>query len=178
MISATMCNQDTQLEQIIRGHYGSFVLGNGENFKSFEYDPERPQVTLNSKLKPQQIEVTGKKIKNTTQAHFENWLEAMNKNDPSHCNNDPLLGAAAITCVVLGAKSYREGKVFRFDSESNTIFEGDGSWSKKWEKRSKERAKALHIPGWKAGDYGSTLKNPEYMKLGGPWINGKEPTNK
>ena len=178
MISATMCNQDTQLEQMIRGHYGSFVLGNGENFKSFKYDPERPQVTLNSKLKPEDIKVEGKKVDNTTREHFRNWLEALEKNDPKICNNPPDLGAAAIACVVLGAQSYREGKVFRFDKETNTVFEGDGSWAKKWEERSHKRGKPSHIPGWTAGDYGSTLINPEYMKLGGPWKDGNPPEGK
>jgi len=178
MISATMCNQDTQIEQMIRGHYGSIIFGQGEGSQSFHFDPERPQVTLDSKLKPEDIPVTGKKVTDATQAHFENWLDAMIENDPFHCTNDPDLGAAAITCVVLGAKSYREGKVFRFDTESKSISEGDGSWSKKWEERSHQRAKPSHIPGWKAGDYGSTLEDPEYMHLSGPWHGGKEPNSK
>jgi len=29
--------------------------------------------------------------------------------------------------------------------------------------------------GWKANDYGSVLEEPDYMKLGGPWIDGKAP---
>ena len=34
---------------------------------------------------------------------------------------------------------------------------------------------AKHIPGWTAGDVGSTLEEPDYMRLAGPWINGVDP---
>jgi len=91
------------------------------------------------------------------------------------CNNDPLLGAAAITTVLLGAKSYREGKVYFFDDEKMEVSEADDSWGKRWEAISAERGKPKHIPGWKAGDAGSTLVEPEYMNLAGPWVDGKDP---
>ena len=53
--------------------------------------------------------------------------------------------------------------------------DGDGSWAAMWEQRSKERGKPEHIPGWKAGDYGSTIENPPHMALAGPWTNGQPP---
>jgi hypothetical protein len=31
------------------------------------------------------------------------------------------------------------------------------------------------VAGWKAGDYGSLLKPPQWMKLAGPWTGGKPP---
>jgi hypothetical protein len=40
---------------------------------------------------------------------------------------------------------------------------------------SKEGAKPRHIPGWQAGDHGSTLEEPDYMKYGGAWVGGKPP---
>ena len=40
---------------------------------------------------------------------------------------------------------------------------------------SKERGKPNQIIGWKGGDTGSTLKPPEYQKLDGPWVDGKDP---
>lgn len=175
LINATMCNDKTRIQQVIRGHFGSFVFGNGENFNSFDLVPERPQVTHDGKLKAETISGNKPAPKNTTMAHFQNWVEAMEKNDPSMVNNDPELGAAAICCVVLGAKSYREGKVFRFDPEGRTISDGDGSWAKQWEAKSHAREAAAHIPGWTAGDYGSKLVEKDYMKLGGPWIDGKPP---
>jgi hypothetical protein len=95
--------------------------------------------------------------------------------DPNQCNNDPLLGAAAITTVLLGAKSYREGKVYFFDSDKLEVRDGDPSWAKSWEDRSHARGKPSHIAGWKAGDTGSLLEEPDYMKLAGPWIDGIAP---
>ena len=173
MVTATMACQNTAIQQMIRGHFGSFKFGNGEEFDGFDFIPERPQVTRNSKLKKERI--TTEKVRDTTYAHFKNWVEAMVADDPAMCNNDPLLGAAAITTVILGAKSYREGKVYFFDDEEMVVSEADSSWATNWEKISADRGKAKHIPGWTAGDYGSVLEEPEYMKLAGPWIDGKPP---
>ena len=137
---------------------------------------ERPQVTGNSDLKDETLKT--EKIENTTYAHFKNWVEAMIANDPSMCNNDPELGAAAITTVILGAQSYRQGKVFHFDDSDYSIHDASESWATKWEKRSAERGKPNHINGWSAGDLGSVLVEPEYMKLAGPWKDGKPPEQK
>lgn len=183
LINATMASEETRINQLIRGHNGALVFGNGEQFNSFKFIPERPQVTRNSKLKEEEIKVDGpdwSKKENrgwTTTEHFKNWLAAIEKRDPQHCNNPPDLGAAAVTTVILGARSHREGKVFQFDANSGTIANGDGSWAKKWEERSEKRMPAVHIPGWKAGDLGSKLEEPEYMKLAGPWIDGQPPSN-
>ncbi len=173
LVTATMACQETPIKQLIRGHNGSFVFGTGEQFDGFDFVPERPQVTRDSKSKEARIETAN--VEDTTYAHFRNWVEAMIANDPQMCNNDPLLGAAAITTVILGARSYREGQVFHFDSDDLTIHTGDASWARKWEARSKERGKPNHIPGWKAGDTGSVLEEPAYMNLAGPWKDGKPP---
>ena len=173
VVTATMACQNTPIQQLIRGHHGSFVFGNGEGFGSFQFIPERPQVTGNSKLKEEIIQ-TGQ-VENTTYAHFKNWLDAMRANDPAMCNNPADLGAAALATVILGAQSYRAGKVYHFDSETLTIHEGGSDWAKKWEEKSKRREKPNHIAGWKAGDHGSILEEPDYMKLAGPWINGQDP---
>ena len=77
--------------------------------------------------------------------------------------------------VNLGARSYREGVVFFFDAASGEISTTDPGWAKKWEARSAARGKPEHIPGWNAGDLGSTLEEPDYMKLAGPWVGGKDP---
>ena len=173
LVSATMSCQETPIQQMIRGHFGSIVFGTGEQFNGFDYVPERPQVTRDNSLKSERIET--ETVTDSTYAHFGNWIDAMVAGDPAMCNNDPLLGAAAITTVILGAKSYREGKVFFFDDEKLQVREADSSWATGWEKRSRERGKPEHIAGWSAGDHGSTLEEPEYMKLAGPWIDGKPP---
>lgn len=175
MVTATMACQNTPIQQTIRGHNGSFVFGTGENFTGFDFVAERPQVTLDSSIVDERIEVG--KIENTTRAHFENWVAALEADDPSMCNNDPALGAAAIVLVILGAMSYRSGKIYRFDEETLTYSEADGSWATAWEERSAKRGKPNHIPGWKAGDKGSLLVDPDYQKLEGPWVNGVDPAS-
>jgi predicted dehydrogenase len=175
LVSSTMCNEETGFAQCIRGHFGSFIF-KGD---SFTFIPERPQVTKNSSLKEETFDAPtlknpGGGINSHDYAHFKNWVEAMQAGDPKMCNNMPDLGAAAVSTVILGARSYREGKVFHLDPEKG-ISNADGSWSKKWEARSKERGKPNHIAGWKAGDYGSTIEDPAYMNLAGPWKNGQPP---
>lgn len=174
LISSTMCCQESRIQQLIRGHHGSFIFGNGEGFDSFQFVPERSQVTRDSKLKPETIPCGT--VDNTTHAHFANWIKAMEANDQQLCNNPPDLGAAAIAVVNLGAQSYRYGKVFHFDGATGSISDGNGEWSKGWEKLSHTRQKPNHIPGWKAGDHGSLLEEPDYMTLGGPWVGGNPPT--
>lgn len=173
LVTATMACQNTPIRQLIRGHFGSFVFGNGEQFESFEYIPERPQVTRNSKLKEETIPVG--KVEDTTYAHFSNWIDAMEAGDPAMCNNPTDLGAAAIVTVILGARSYREGKIFHFDDKTLQVHDGDSSWAKGWEQKSADRMKPNHIAGWSAGDHGSVLEEPDHMKLAGPWVDGKDP---
>lgn len=173
IITATMCSAETPIEQVIRGHFGSFVFGNGENFTGFDFVPERRQVTHDAKLEKERIEVGPGG--DTTYAHFKNFLDAVAARKPELCNNTPDLGAAAIVTVNLGARSYREGKAFFFDQQAKKERTADESWAANWERMSQERAHPHHVPGWKGGDYGSLLRPPEYMKLAGPWKDGKPP---
>ena len=177
LITATMCNQESRVNQLIRGHYGTFEFGNGEAFDGFDFVPERRQVTSGEDGGKRQFEkkrITTKPVKNTTRAHFENWVAAMEADDPSMCNNPPDLGASAMAVVNLGAQSYRKGHVY-FVGDDRTITTEDPGWASKWEKKSADRAKPNHIPGWKAGDFGSTLTEPDYMDQAGPWVDGKDP---
>ena len=171
LITATMCNQESRVNQLIRGHFGTFTFGNGEKFDGFDFIPERGPVTH---VRQQEERIQTTPVDNTTLAHFENWLDACEAGDPSICNNQPDLGAAAMAVVNLGAQSYRQGKVF-FVDEDRTISNEDPGWSDAWEQRSLAGGPVPHIPGWNAGDYGSTLDEPEYMRYGGPWIDGKDP---
>ena len=125
LVTATMACQNTPIKQMIRGHFGSLVFGVGEKFDGFDFIPKRPQGTHNSRLKEERIEMA--QVNDTTYTHFKNWVDAMVANDPSMCNNDSLLGAAAITTVKLGAQSYRQGKVFFVDDKTLTVSEADSS---------------------------------------------------
>jgi predicted dehydrogenase len=184
IITATMCNEVSRIKQVIRGHNGAFEFGNGEQFADFKFLGERPQVTFDSSIphdpekpeiiKTDEVLIDGKP-QDTTYLHFKNWLAAMEAGQPEMCNNTPELGAAAVTTVILGAQSYRQGKVFHFDAANGTYKDGDASWAAKWEELSKQRAKPMQVPGWKAGDTGSVLKPPAYMSLAGPWANGVDP---
>lgn len=175
LVTATMCNENSRINQLIRGHYGAFQFGNGEQFDGFDFVAERPQVTHQRDYKDERITTTP--VPDTTKAHFTNWLDAIEAGEPMKCNNPPDLGAAAIAVVILGAQSYRNGEVYFINPETREISTKDPGWAKQWETLSAARANPKHIPGWKAGDFGSTLNDPEYMKYAGPWVDGKDPAS-
>lgn len=176
LVSSTMVSEERKLDHIIRGHNGLLLFDkscSGNSGKcSFEFIPERPQVTLNSDLKPETFHVqTDLDIVST---HCANWLDAIRSGKPTSVNNDPELGSAAVMLVNLAVRSYREGKVFHVDRDGQ-VSDGNSSWADGWEKLSKAKAKPRHVPGWHAGDTGSVMYPPEYQKLAGPWIDGKPP---
>jgi predicted dehydrogenase len=177
LVTATMCNEESRVNQLIRGHYGTFEFGNGESFTGFDFVPERRQVTTSGdsdKRGYNKKQIATEPVKDTTYAHFANFLDACEANDPMMCNNPPDLGAAAMAVVNLGAQSYRNGEVYFVDADRN-ITTTDPGWAKKWEQKSAAREMPNHIPGWKAGNFGSRLDEPEYMKQAGPWVDGKDP---
>ena len=179
LITATMCNQESRVNQLIRGHYGTFAFGNGEKFDGFEFIPERRQVTTQGDSPKRVFEskrIATEPVKDTTMAHFANFVDACEANDPMMCNNPPDLGAAAMAVVNLGAQSYRKGEVFFVDPPSRQISTTDPGWAEKWERKSAAREAPNHIPGWNAGDFGSRLDEPEYMKEAGPWVDGTDPS--
>ena len=75
----------------------------------------------------------------------------------------------------MGVQSYRQGKVLFWEPMTRKPVEADASWAEKLEKRSHERGKPNQIAGWRGGDSGSVVAPPEYQKLGGKWIHGKDP---
>ncbi len=173
LITATMCSQVTPIRQLIRGHNGSIDFGTGEEFSGFDFKAERPQVTLDSSIKDKHFEVG--KVHDSTYAHQKNFVDCCLAGTPDKVNCSPNLGAAAIVTVNLGSRSYREGKVFHFDAETQTVGDADASWAKQWEDKSKSRSKPNHIAGWNAGDTGSLLQDPPYQSLEGPWVDGRDP---
>ena len=109
-----------------------------------------------------------------TYALYENFLECV-RGKKRDTFSTPELGAAAFTTVAMGVKSYREGKALFWDKEHRKVTDADPGWAQRWEARSKKRGQPSHIMGWQGGATGSTLQPPDYMKLAGPWINGKDP---
>ena len=176
IVSSTMVSVEMRMEHLIRGHHGLFRFDqtcSGNSGKgSFDFVPERPQVTGNSKLKAETYEASLKL--DTVSTHMSNWIDAIESGKPTSVNNDPEIGAAAVLLVNLAVRSYREGRVFHVDHGGN-VSDGNASWSERWEKMSEARARPKHVPGWTAGDAGSTMTAPEYQKLEGPWVGGKPP---
>jgi predicted dehydrogenase len=177
LISATMCNS-VQLGEIIRGHTGTIKFdGNpreGFNVSSqshaLEGKPAPPGADTGDggeKYKPEQP-------REDTRALWEHYLGCVrSRNQETLCPAD--LGYAAITTVNMGVQSYREGKGLFFDKKTGKVSAADESWSARWEKRSHERGKPEQVAGWHAGVEGSLLELPDYQKLEGPWVDGKDP---
>lgn len=177
IVSATMCN-DTQLGEMIRGRLGTIkFVGGGDYIKGFEVygqdiagGPAKPKEGYG---KPIHVVETGK-TGNATYDLWQNFLDCV-RDRKRETLSPPELGAAAFTTVNMGVQSYRFGKVLFWDKEQRTTKEADDSWAKRWEERSKKRGKPNQIIGWQGGDSGSVVIPPDYQKLEGPWINGKDP---
>lgn len=175
LVTATMCASATPIKQTIRGHHGSVVFGVGEEFTGYDFVAERPQVHHDRTLKNERVEVGG--IKNSSLVHFKNFADAALAGSPEAVNCSPELGAAAMTIVKLGSKSYREGKVYHFDKEKMNYSDGNGSWAARWEEKSHNRETPNHVAGWTAGDRGSLLIPKDYQALEGPWVDGVDPAS-
>jgi predicted dehydrogenase len=172
-VTATMCC-DYKIEQCIRGHHGTVVFTNSTD--GFDFIPERPQVTRLRDV--QRKHVSAYKPKDETYAHWENFLEAVDKRDQQHCNNPPDLGAAAIVTITMGAESYRQGKVFEWDAAAQRVVESGPAFAQQWEKISHERGAPRHIQGWDPVNKDPMFSRqiaPDYQKLEGPWIGGVDP---
>jgi predicted dehydrogenase len=179
IISATMCN-DTQLGEVIRGRLATIkFVGAGDYIKGFEVygqdiggGPAKPKEGFGAPVHSYKNPKSG----NATYALFENFLECVRSRNRNTLST-PELGAAAFSTVNMGVLSYRNGKVLFWDKEQRKPTEADASWASRWESRSKKGGKPNQIIGWEGGDSGSTLTPPEYQKLAGPWIDGKDPAS-
>ncbi|VTS01879.1 Gfo/Idh/MocA family protein [Tuwongella immobilis] len=177
IISATMCN-DTQLGEVIRGRLGTIkFMGGGDYVKGFEVfgqeisgGPAKPKTGFGSPI----FTYNNPKAGNATYALWADFLEHVRTRDRQTLST-PELGAAAFTTVAMGSQSYRTGKVLFWDSSKRKAVEADASWAAKLEARSKKRDKPSQIIGWQGGDSGSVVIPPDYQKLEGPWVDGKDP---
>ncbi len=182
LITATMCN-DHRIEECIRGHTGTLVF----DYKS---DPKTKSNQFGYTIHAQNVGdaprgpsgeigkggefVPGGLKGDDTYALWENFLGCVRAKKLDTFST-PELGAAAFTTVALGVKSYREGKALFWDKERRQAVEANPSWATRWEQRSKKRGTPNHILGWQGGDKGSKLEPPDYQKLEGPWVDGKDP---
>ena len=188
IISATMCN-DTQLGEIIRGHTGTIkFLGKGQNGDHIQGFDVYGQNITGGPAKPKggaaekpvftyENPRAKEKGPSATYALWENFLDCV-RAKKRETMSTPELGAAAFCTVNMGAQSYRFGKALFWDKEKRAPKEADASWAAQWEARSKKRGKPNQVSGWNAGETGSTLTPPDYQKLEGPWIGGKDPSGR
>jgi hypothetical protein len=182
MITATMI-ASYPIEEVIRGHLGTIKFMK-DGFVVIN-DPPKGSAGIPARLeetvKGDYVDCHPPKWTKDwhhadTEALWMNFLECVRKQKRDTLS-PPELGAAAFTTVNMGVQSYRDGKVLYWDKKERKVVSADGSWAKKWERMSKKREKPHQILGWKAGTKGSLLHPPEYMKLAGPWTDGKDPAN-
>jgi predicted dehydrogenase len=179
MITATMCN-DHRIEECIRGHTATLVFDSkkdqGFGYTVLPQDVGDAPKGPTGEIKKEGEFVPGGLKGDDTYALWENFLACVRDNKRDTFST-PELGAAAFTTVALGVKSYREGRALFWDKEQRKASDADPSWADRWQKRSKERGKPNHVLGWNAGNKGSLLEPPDYQKLEGPWVNGKDPAD-
>ncbi|MDB5308874.1 MAG: gfo/Idh/MocA family oxidoreductase [Gemmataceae bacterium] len=184
IVSATMCN-DTQLGEVIRGHLATIKFGPSKGKDGGDYvtgfdvfgqnitgGPAKPK-GADGQEKPVHSYVN-EKVGNATYFLWENFLGCVAARKRETFST-PELGAAAFGTVNMGVQSYRFGKALFWDKEKRAPKEADASWAAQLETRSKKRGKPNQVMDWAGGDKGSTLTPPDYQKLEGPWVDGKDP---
>ncbi|WP_165072480.1 Gfo/Idh/MocA family protein [Paludisphaera rhizosphaerae] len=177
LISATMCN-DTQLPEVIRGHNATMTF---DRTPSNGYTISQQKLSSRPAPPGANMGEGGDKF-NPTQPHedtralWEHFLGCCRSRNPETlCPVE--LGYAAIATVNLGVKSHREGKAYYINKEDGSVVSADSAWAARWEERSKLRGKPTQVMGWKAGETGSLLVPPEYQKLEGAWVDGRDPAD-
>jgi predicted dehydrogenase len=175
IITATMISS-YPIEEVIRGRLGTIKFVRG-GFEIINDDPNKGAgipARLEQTIKGEFVECGP--AKDYTPELWANFLECVRGKNRATLST-PELGAAAFTTVSMGVQSYRTGQALFWDKEQRKPQSADASWSAQWEKRSKDRGKPNQIQGWQAGEKGSVVVLPDYQKLGGPWIGGKDPAN-
>ena len=178
-VTATMVN-DHPIEECIRGKSATikFIPQSGDLMKGFELIPQTTTQARGpgdaGKDKGELVSADMDPKTDLTHLLWENYLDCVRRGEQGTLST-PELGAAAFSTVNMGVLSYRHDQVLYWDKEQRKPVPGNATWAAQWERRSKERGKPNQITGWHGGDAGSTLKPPEYMKLAGPWTEGKDP---
>jgi hypothetical protein len=174
-ITATMINR-YPIEELIRGHLGTIKFMK----HGFSLIPDNPEGSPGIAARLEES-IPGEYVdchppRDDTAALWENFLSCVRSRNRETLST-PELGAAAFTTVAMGVQSYRNGQALYWDKEQRKPILADKRWASNWEARSKKRGKPSQIIGWHAGEAGSLLIPPNYQKLEGPWINGKDPAD-
>jgi predicted dehydrogenase len=162
LVSATMCC-DHKIEQCLRGHEATIVFDLSKD--GFDVLPQRPQVTGAAAVRRQHV--SAPRPADETYAHWENFAEAIQRGDPLHCNNPPDLAAAATVTVLMGAESYRQGRVLEWNGAA--AVESGPQFAAGWEQRSQQRGAMRQPDESAAARQLDRPPSPAYQKLAGPW---------
>jgi predicted dehydrogenase len=188
IVTATMIN-DYPIEEVIRGRLATIRFGDKQSGARTNDKPRKefgleilPQGMKSGPGLPKRLEnmkgefIPGGLKGNDTEALWKNFLQSVRDRNRETLST-PELGAAAFTTVNMGVLSYREGRALFWDAEQRKPVTADASWAARLEQRSKKRGHPTQIIGWHAGDTGSVVVPPDYQKLGGIWIDGKDPAD-
>jgi predicted dehydrogenase len=177
IVTASMCSQEFALPEVIHGHTASIrFTRDGFDIKQ-ERLSNKPAPPGANQSDADLVHVKAETPRDDTRALWNHFIECIRSRNPETlCPAE--LGYAAIATVNMGVQSYREGKALFFDKATGKVSEADESWSRGWEKMSKERARPRQVIGWHAGTTGSLLEPPDYQKLEGDWIEGRDPAEK
>ena len=188
VVTATMIN-DHPIEEVIRGRLATIRFGDRVSGTITNDKPRKefgleilPQGMKSGPGVPKRLEnMKGKFIpgglkENDTEALWKNFLQCV-RDRKRETLSTPELGAAAFTTVNMGVISYREGRALYWDAEQRKPVTADPSWAARLEERSKKHGHPNQIIGWTGGDAGSVVEPPPYQKLGGAWIDGKDPAD-
>jgi predicted dehydrogenase len=187
IVTATMIN-DHPIEEVIRGRLATIRFGDRDSTTARTNDKPRkefgfeilPQSMKSGPGLPKRLQnmkgefVTGGLTGNDTEALWKNFLQCVRDRNRETLST-PELGAAAFTTVNMGVLSYRQGRALFWDAEKRQPITADASWAARLEQRSKKRGHPDQIIGWQGGDTGSVVIPPDYQKLGGAWVDGKDP---
>lgn len=174
LTAATITGYPT--EEVIRGRLGAvrFVAG---GFEVYRDDPTRGPVfppRTEGRLTPAE-RVTVESPDHETQALWENFLACVRTGRPGpYCPPD--LGAAAVVLTALAARSYREGRAWGWDRQRRAAVPIGPGWAARWEQRSRARPAPTRGDTTGAATPGP-LDPPEYQKLAGPWLDGRDPAD-
>jgi hypothetical protein len=180
MVTATMI-ASYPIEEVIRGHLATIkFLKDGYSIISDPPEgragiPARLEETVHGEYTDVHPPKPHKDWPHTdTEAIWQDFLKCVRERKRETLST-PELGAAAFTTVAMGVESYRKGLALFWDKDQRKPVTADDSWAKNWEHRSKKHGKPSQVIGWHADETGSLLQPEDYQKLGGPWVEGKDP---
>jgi predicted dehydrogenase len=185
IVTATMIN-DHPIEECIRGRLATLRFGHrerqeegGQRVREFGFEvlPQNMQSGPGLPRRPEPVEgrfVAGGLRGNDTEALWRNFLDCVRGRNRATLST-PELGAAAFSTVNMGVQSYRRGVALYWDAERKQPVRADETWAARWERRSHDRGRPNQIQNWAGRDRGSVVISPDWQRLAGPWVNGRDP---